>query len=98
MNNKFTTKYIIFQCLKFLINFFKRHHHKISLIEKRNDPLDYFITFHYISNRQIFTKPVSKIYKNQYLLNSFSPEDAAIIGFYHTMLHLETLLKVRNNG
>lgn len=97
MNNKLNIKYIIFQCIKFLIAFFKKYHCKISKIEKDIELIDYLITFSYVSNRQIFVKPVTEIYKNPYLLNAFCPEEAAIIGFYHTIKHLEKLSKAKNN-
>ncbi len=98
MRNKLNIEFIIFQCIKFLIAFFKKHHCKISRIEKNTEMIDYLITFNYVSNRQIFIKPVTEIYKNEYLLNSFCPEDAAIIGFYHTMIHLELLSIEKQNG
>jgi hypothetical protein len=95
-NNTLKIEYIIFQCIKVLIAFFKKHHCKISRIEKNIELVDYLITFNYTNKRQIFVKPVTEIYKNSYLLNAFAPEDVAIIGFYYTMIHLEKLAKVKN--
>ena len=78
---------MVFSIIKFLTSLIFRIHNKIQSIEKTKN--GYIITFAYTSKRQIFKKNVTEVIENEYLLNSFSAEDALLIGFYFELNNLE---------
>ncbi len=89
--NKFTQ--LIFTIISNLSRVYKQNKFKIDSIEK-NAQAGYLVNFIYIGKRQRFKESASNIFLNDSLIKIFSPEEAAIIGYFHACSHIE---KLNNN-
>jgi hypothetical protein len=79
-----------------IVKIYKNTHCKIDSIELTSN--EYLISFYYVGKRQIFIKSATQIRKNKFLLNEFSPDEAALIGLYASLTYNNKKLNSKRNN